>query len=254
MANSIDRKVFDFMTTAVDKTEVDFFPPKKEEASSKNIHRVLMAAGFSPAWGNVADVADATLYALEGEFGEAGWSLASAIPVIGQMVAGKRALKVAKESGEEMITLYRGVDKWFPGKMVEKGKFIGGGHYRRHSPSPIYQHPEFPGMYGSLRIGPKTIFTSPQTKYARKFQKSSTRGSDMSMTIPWTGERTKKAVLLEFEVPKKYIKKHGEWRTEGWDNVLEEALEKGVDPKMEDALEILFQEGIPKEFLKKVHK
>ena len=76
----------------------------------------------------------------------------------------------------------------------------------------------------------------------------------MSLTIPWTGKRTKKAVLLEFEVPKKYIKKHGEWRTEGWDRVLEKALKEGVDPKMEDALEILFQKGIPKEFLKKVHR
>ena len=50
----------------------------------------------------------------------------SAIPVIGQMVAGKRALKVAKEAGQEMITVYRGVRNVDDVEtMVKKGKIVG---------------------------------------------------------------------------------------------------------------------------------
>ena len=64
---------------------------KKEE-----IHNALMVAGFTPGLGNIADVTDATLYALEGEFGNAAWSAAAAIPVIGQMVSGKKAFKGCK--------------------------------------------------------------------------------------------------------------------------------------------------------------
>ena len=38
MANQVNDRAFDLMTTAADKTAVDLFPPKKEEASTKNIH------------------------------------------------------------------------------------------------------------------------------------------------------------------------------------------------------------------------
>ena len=90
----IDDKAFDLMTAAADKTDVDVLA-KGKESSTKGIHNALLAAGMTPAYGNIADVADATLYALEGEFGEAAWSAAAAIPVIGQMGTGKRALKAA---------------------------------------------------------------------------------------------------------------------------------------------------------------
>ena len=104
-------RVFNAMeTVAADKTAVELFPTEFDK-STKGIHNALMIAGMTPAIGNVADLADATLYALEGEFGDAAWSSAAALPVIGQMVAGKKALKTAKESGGKMMTLYRGVDK-----------------------------------------------------------------------------------------------------------------------------------------------
>ena len=81
--------VFNTMQAATaDETNVDILA-KGEESKTKVIHNALLAAGFVPGLGNIADVADATLYALEGEFGEAAWSMASAIPVIGQMVAKK---------------------------------------------------------------------------------------------------------------------------------------------------------------------
>ena len=125
----INNQVFDMMESAADKTNVDINNYAEVPKDRKFIHNALMVAGMTPGIGNVADLADATLYALEGEFGDAAWSAAAAIPVIGQMVKGKKALKVAKEAGEEMVTLYRGVDKWHPGKMVVNGKFVGGSRY-----------------------------------------------------------------------------------------------------------------------------
>jgi len=92
MADPIDRRAFDFMTTAVDKTAVSLFEPE-DEKGTRGIHNALLAAGMTPAYGNIADVADAVLYALEGEFGEAAWSMAAAIPVIGQIVRVKKIQK-----------------------------------------------------------------------------------------------------------------------------------------------------------------
>ena len=212
MPNGVNDKAFDLMTTAADKTAVDLFPPEKEEISSKNIHHALMAAGMSPAYGNIADVVDATLYALEGEFGEAGWSMAAAIPVIGQMVSGKRALKAAKEAGEEMVTLYRGVDKWYPGKMVKEGKFVGGGKWISKK-----RGVELRGQGPSTMENPDTLWTS--------MHKGWTEG--------WVGKKPGRRIL-EFELPWSY------------------ADEFGIHGARED--DIIFALGLPKEFLKKVHK
>ena len=78
--NKISNKAFDMMTAAADKTAVELFPAEFDK-STKGIHNALMVAGMTPAYGNVADLADATLYALEGEFGDAAWSAAAAIPI-----------------------------------------------------------------------------------------------------------------------------------------------------------------------------
>ena len=59
----------------------------------RNVHTALAAAGMTPAYGNIADAADAILYATEGKFGEAALSLAAMIPIVGQYVAAKRVSK-----------------------------------------------------------------------------------------------------------------------------------------------------------------
>ena len=214
MSNGVNNKAFDLMTTAADKTAVDLFPPEKKEVSTKNIHHALMAAGMSPAYGNIADVADATLYALEGEFGEAAWSLAAAIPVIGQMVSGKRALKIAKEAGEEMVTLYRGVEKWYPGKMANEGKFVGGGKYNKLEPR----------LKGADKSD-KSIWVSNKKHIAE----------ERAGAKPWV-DKKRTGPILEFEVPKSYVDKFG---------IYEGSMGEFA---------FRFDEGIPKEFLKKVHK
>jgi len=187
-----------------------------------------MAAGMTPGIGNIADLADATLYALEGEFGDAAWSAAAAIPVIGQMVSGKKALKAAKEAGEEMVTLYRGVPQWFKkrqksiykdegiedvgwlsGGMVKDGKFIGGGGSKN---------------WADLPIKKTAIWVTDSKKWA-----SSERYTEGA-----------KGLVLEFEMPKSFFEK----------NAIE-IVPKGRMPRNK---RIIFQDGIPKEFLKKVHK
>ena len=95
MSDKIDNKAFAEMQYATaDKTAVDLLGDKAK-VTSKDVHTMLMAAGFTPGVGNVADLADAILYAVEGEFGEAALSSAAMIPIVGQLVSGKRGVKIA---------------------------------------------------------------------------------------------------------------------------------------------------------------
>ena len=152
MANRVNNMAFNNMITSTeaDNTNVaNMFGEEGARINRKTVHNMLMAAGMTPIVGNIADAADAILYALEGEFGSAALSTAAMIPYLGQAVSGKKALQIAKESGEEMVTFYRGVDKWHRSKhalthsvkpgvkivgtgdqMVKGGKFIGGGEYK----------------------------------------------------------------------------------------------------------------------------
>ena len=197
-----------------DKTAVDLLGDKAE-VTSDDIHNMLMVAGFTPALGNVADAADALLYAAEGEWGAAGLSAAAIIPFIGQTVSAKRALKIAKESGEEMVTLYRGVDQWFPGKMVKDRKFVGAG-----------AHGFGYATAKDIGLNRKTLWTSRSRDYVEQ-PKYVGRGSEK--------------ITLEFEVPKSYVEKHAHRHA-----VTGEVTGGGM--------ETLFEEGLPVEFLKKVHK
>ena len=207
--DKIDKKAFQNMQYATaDKTAVDF-SGKKSRVTKEDVHNMLAVAGMTPAIGNIADTADALLYALEGEFGSAALSLAAMIPFVGQAVSAKKALKVAKESGEEMVTLYRGVDQWHPGSMVQKGKLVGCG---RHT----------------LTGGEKSLWVTQEKDYAELIAS------------------TEKGVLLEFEVPISFIKKN--FTSTGR---IQEVTSEGVKIGKETGL---FSQGLPKEFLKKVHK
>jgi len=224
MADKIDNEAFKSMVTfsKSDATEANLFPQDSSGDWSKDIHNALMAAGFAPGLGNVADAADAMLYAFEGEFGSAALSAAAMIPFIGQAVSAKKALKAAKESGEEIITLYRGVDKWHPGEMVSDGKFVGGGNYNKLEPRM------------KTDLSDKSIWLSRDKGVSDRYAGAKSFWSDAAMTKKVTRPRT--GPLLEFQVPKSYLDKFGIY--EG--NMGEFAYR--------------FDKGIPKEFLNKVHK
>ena len=260
----VDNKVFDMMTSVSDKTDVNINDYAEIPKNRESIHNALMVAGMTPGIGNVADLADATLYALEGEFGDAAWSAAAAIPVIGQMVTGKKALKAAKEAGEEMVTLYRGVTKWSRKGMVKKGKFVGPEnveHYgkeiglvkpkglfatldpsyasrRTASHFPIHHEKLLKSMKKEkYYYGEHGIPVWPDSKFWNKkdFAKAIKRQERVIENVKNTRKRENRGdYILEFEVPKSYVKKF--------------SITKDLDEGF------LFNEGIPVEFLKKIHK
>ena len=222
----VDDKVFDMMTAAADKTDVNLEKTAKLDKSTKSIHTALMAAGMTPGIGNVADLTDATLYALEGELGNAAWSAAAAIPIIGQMVSGKRALKAAKQAGEEMVTIYRGVSHVDKYEMIYKGKFI--------SPKDLFNKPWDAEFFKSMKPGQKEFFIDYWTKkQGRAWGGQPTKiGTWASKDISKAKRYTSKELnskLLEFEVPKKWLKEHTHKVEKDW-----------------------IEGGIPREFLKKV--
>ena len=221
-----DNLIFKQMTTAAaDKTAVDFLS-KPDRMTSKDVHSMLMAAGFTPGLGNIADAADALLYAAEGEYGAAGLSAAAMIPFIGQAVSAKKALKVAKESGEQMVTIYRGVDKWHPGEMVVDRKFIGGGEYVKGMKGVTSK---VTGKVWSPEDFKNTLWTTTDKQVAEGFGRRGKMGTNRHPISEPT--------VLEFEVPKSYIEKYGHVGAQHYDDV-----------------QLMFEKGLPKEFLTKVHK
>ena len=107
MANKIDNKAFQSMiaSSEADVTAANLFPQEDSgNKSSEAIHNALMVAGFTPLMGNVADAADALLYSLEGEFGQAGLSTAAMIPFAGQLVSAKRTAKIVKRGADSAVS------------------------------------------------------------------------------------------------------------------------------------------------------
>ena len=196
------------------------------EQHREEVHNKLLLAGFTPGIGNIADAADALLFASEGEWGSVGWSAASALPVIGQYVAGQRILKAAKESGEEIVKVYRGVDTWKPGRMVEDGHFVGAGRYTDNA-----YYKKIGGDWKTQQLNPKTIWTTKNFAEASSYTGHQGFFSDAAMT-KWV-RKEPGGVVLEFHIPKSYEINYGKT--------------KYGDIKY-------FEEGIPKEFLTKVHK
>jgi len=230
-----DDRAFDLMTTAVDETKVDTELFKAEEPSTKGIHTALLAAGMAPGIGNLADAADALLFLAEGELGEAAWSMGAMLPFIGQYVSGRRALKIAKEAGEETVTLYRGVDKWYPKRkmvegeivdtgntMVKKGKIVGGGRWQDQ-----YSSRGSPGWDTKKSETADAVWVSTNKKSAKTDW--NVRPDPEISPIP----DSEHPLVMIFEVPKSMVKKYGH----------KGGLIEG---------DMVFEGGIPKRFLVKV--
>jgi len=184
----------------------------------------------------------------------------------------KQQSKVLKNTkfGGETVTLYRGVKDWHKGKMVKGGKFIG--------PEKIFNRRD------DMSTDPYGLFTTPSSSWASEFaglgnllrtkkkiknikkegfvevdefgeyfskQPYMRKGNPLQVeaNIKKLNEYMKKqkgifgdysSKVLEFEVPKSYINKFRK-ETEKPGNLF------GYS-------EIFFPKGIPKQFLKKVHK
>ena len=255
---------------------------QNKKPDKETLHTMLQAAGMTPGVGNVADAADALLYLSEGKVGQAGLSALSMVPIIGQYIAGRRALKTAKKSGEEMVKVYRGVvDVTDPNTMVKKGHIVGnfsgkynigsnvqsvprpisGVKFDRGNPSTytIEKRRNFDGItvvpeQGSSQImmastlpvdidDTNLLFTTTDLKYAKKY--ASEKGG----------------MVLEFDVPKSYINKHARYasghsvgaggyskKSGGYDKRTENFGFWDQHPNL------IWTDGLPMEFLTKTHK
>ena len=206
--------------------------PALTEINKEKIHTALLAAGMTPGLGNIADAADALLYAAEGEFGSAGLAAASMVPIAGQLVSAKRALKAAKKSGEKMVKLYRAVEKWHPGSMVKEGKFVGASR-SRYDPTGL----------STKKLPKGTAWVSDDLKEARMWGASHTAAGESKVRV------------MEFEIPKSVFDKMSKTtalagRTKRY--------KKGDYESFKEATKVVYNYGmhggIPKVFLKKVHK
>ncbi|EHZ2743302.1 hypothetical protein K5N70_000814 [Vibrio vulnificus] len=86
-------------------------PDEYKGAALEAIHLALDGAGMAPGIGIVADLINAGLYALRGDFLNSGLSLLSGLPILGQGVTaakyGNKALNVATETaakGSDSLT------------------------------------------------------------------------------------------------------------------------------------------------------
>ena len=150
----------------------------------------------------------------------------------------KQQSKVLKNTkfGGETVTLYRGVNKWHPSKMVKKGKFVGGAPLtKEHFDKINYNIAE-----GFIKQTPTKHL--PYKKDAFGLWTTSKR-LDAGGYRQWGSDiKGYKPITLEFEVPKSYLKKHS----------IQTEHSYPKNPTLGDVF--LFTEGLPKQFLKKVHK
>jgi hypothetical protein len=133
-----------------------------------------------------------------------GFEAAMSVPVLGSV-----------RKSKDLVKLYRGIDKWRRGQQVKKGMHVGGINKDTYAEM-AKSNPDLARRM--LEKFSKNIYTTPNKKFAEVFAKSGGR----------------KGRVLEYQVPKKYIKKHG--------------IEGGTGT----SAEVLFEQGLPKEFFKKL--
>jgi hypothetical protein len=92
---------------------------------------------------------------------------------------------------EKTVTLYRGVNKWFPGRMVKEGKFFGRQQVGESVDKKVGE---------IIKKAQDTIYVTPERETA-EFYATYSGGVKRMKTPP-------DAVVLEFEVPVSYLEKH----------------------------------------------
>jgi len=177
--DSMQKATPELSIAEADKTRADLLGYKADK-STADVHKALMAAGMTPGLGNIADLVDATLYALEGEFGEAGLSLAAIAPMAGQMVTAKRALKAAKEAGEEVVTIYR-TTAWHPKKGVSEYRGMVG---EKFSPSEFKEYAKEMKDYIDVSVFKPKVYSTGESM----IKKGRFIGGDFSRLNPITNK------------------------------------------------------------------
>ncbi len=92
-----DTIAFDAMQDNTANPEVENMMEEGQANNTAMLHTALAAAGMAPGVGIIADMADAALYAMEGDVAGAGLSLISAVPILGLVSGAGRAGKAASK-------------------------------------------------------------------------------------------------------------------------------------------------------------
>jgi hypothetical protein len=192
--------------------------PEIKESNTDNIHTALMALGMAPGIGIFADIADSILFAWEGEHGSAALSMAAAVPIVGQFVTAKKALKASEKAGDKMVTLFHGVDDWYKSRAVIKHS--SGASKIVDTGQSMVKHRKFVGAGKWVKPGGPT--DSFWVTGAREHAEHYVRG---------------KGYLLEFQVPEKFYFNNFRHAEEG--------AKYGAG---------YFPLGLPVDYLVKVHK
>ena len=88
-----------------------------------SVHAVLDIAGMIPCIGEFADVANAVMYTIQGDFSNAGISTAAMIPVVGNFATGgKLAAKAVNSYTKSSLKYGREVHKFYRAKEVDNIK------------------------------------------------------------------------------------------------------------------------------------
>lgn len=87
-------------------------PPDEGWTASDVGHTALDVAGLAPGYGEPADLANAAWYAAEGKHLEAGLSLMSMVPVVGDIIGkgGKLATKLGGPAARQLARVLKNVD------------------------------------------------------------------------------------------------------------------------------------------------
>jgi hypothetical protein len=134
----------------------------------------------------------------------------------------KKELKIMEFPDKyKKVRWWRGVDKWYPGTMVKKGKFIGG--------------PTTKSTHVSQKFQPKDtdLFVTQDKNLAAEFAKG-------------------RGVLLEFHVPKTFEKLNFTSTKDGYYWVARNRLNSKEFKNIPDIG--FFDRGLPKKYLVNVHK
>tara|TARA_Y100001963_G_scaffold30270_1_gene41420 strand:- start:1268 stop:2038 length:771 start_codon:yes stop_codon:yes gene_type:complete len=235
-----DLLAWDAMESATqDKTSVAL-QGEPDRISSDDVHNMLMAAGMTPVIGAPADLADAVLYAMEGEFGSAALAGVSAIPGTQllstakwwQKAADKAKeileyqgfLKKAKDSGETLIPIYKGVSDIAPGQTIKEGM-----------------------VHGTKAGRVPSEFTTTNLDKAKWQAAGGTDAANKTGAALFEGSVGESRKVIEFEVPLSWINREA--------NVVNARTGERINDFMyENIDEMLFEEGIPSAFIKKIHK
>lgn len=156
--------------------------------------------------------------------------------------------KVKKLPERDIVKVYRGYPEWYKGSMIKSGNFVGGEGAAigaRHG-----------GMFDKLpKLG--SLYTSTNKSFAKHYATKIPNEARQKLEFlklrglsPARQEKFAQLAakppgpVLEFHVPKSFLSKYG---------IKSRQLQVKGDPTAQ-GITYAFPEGLPREFLRKVHK